>query len=234
LVPASLGLAAAADSRFDVSEDGVNVDFDLHEVARREVLDRLLGAGGIQLVWLSRDVAEEPIRGHFRGRRSAVVRDVLAPLDFVLAVDRVDGEVRITRVVVVGRSSGQGSPGLGMLEAAMKKAEERETSVRTSATKKDEKGGDTPRTRVSGGVPARTGGWPLRPFIMAGAPTQPMPTPIPTRSDDPASMPVPRPVPSNVPPPTPLNVPLPSVAPIAGAPLPPLPMPGPQPAAEPK
>jgi hypothetical protein len=212
-----VGLAAGEDSRLDISADGTSVDFDLHQVARREVVDRLFADRGIQLDWLNRDVADEPIRGRFRGTRSAVARQMLAPLDFVLAVDRVDGEVRITRVVVVGRSSGEASSGLGVLEAAMRRAEGRQDLPRE----------DRAQAKPSGAIPMPPGASPVRPLVMTGAGAANLPTPTPIRSGDPAAVPVPLPVPPNVPPPTPQYGPLPSIAPIVGADVPMLPGPRP-------
>jgi hypothetical protein len=78
------GLAAVEDSQFDVSSDGMSVQFELREVSRREVLDRLFANRGITLTWHNRAAADESVSGSFHGPLSVVAWQLLAPLDFVL------------------------------------------------------------------------------------------------------------------------------------------------------
>jgi hypothetical protein len=118
---ASVGFAAVEDSRFDISADGASVNFDVRDVPRHEVLDRLFSSQGIKLEWQNRAVADELVSGTFRGTPSAVARQLLAPTNFVVFYDRADGETRITRVSIFGRAvAGQASFGLAALEAGMK------------------------------------------------------------------------------------------------------------------
>jgi hypothetical protein len=203
----SFGLAGDQDNRFDVNADGTSVDFDLHQVPRRDVLNRLFADRGVKVDWLNRDVADEAIRGHFTGPPSAVARQILAPLNFILALDKVDGETRITRVIVVGRSSGTAAPALAVIEAAMKKAE------------------TPPPAQPKQPDPARTGASTIRPLVVAGTAPSNLPKPTPIKTADPLPVPAALPVPANVPPPTPRDVVPPPFVPVFGAGPP---LPGPQ------
>jgi hypothetical protein len=106
------------------SSDGTVFEFELREVSRREVFDRLFANNDIRFDWKSPGIADELISGSYHGSLSQVARLLLTKLDFVLGYEQVDGEVRMTRVVIVGRSSGQASPNLALLEAAMRSREQ--------------------------------------------------------------------------------------------------------------
>jgi hypothetical protein len=117
LIWANLGFAAVQDSRFAVSPDGTTVDFDVRDVPRREVLNRLFAEAGIELKWLDAVFADELITGTFNGTPFSVARQLLARTNFVIAYD---DNARVARVVVVGPASGeQASPGLAAIAAAM-------------------------------------------------------------------------------------------------------------------
>src|SRR5437870_2461224 len=98
----SAALAAIDDSRFEISADGASVELDLREVPRRDVLERLFAARAIKLEWISRAIADEPISGRFAGTLPAVVRRLLSRTNFVLAYERSDDKLRISRVLILG------------------------------------------------------------------------------------------------------------------------------------
>jgi hypothetical protein len=113
--------AAVADSQFVISADGASVDFDVREVARSYVVDRLLANRDIKIEWLNREIADEVISGQFQGTISGVARGLLAQFNVVLGYSKVNDEVRITRIIVVGRvAAGRTSPGMAALEPARK------------------------------------------------------------------------------------------------------------------
>src|SRR2546421_59260 len=111
-VSAGGGFAAVEDSRFILSPDGSAVDFELRDVARRDVLARLFADQEIKVDWLDPSLANAPISGGYRGSLSQVARQLLEKVDFILVYDMGGSAPRITRVVVMGPSKGQPSPGL--------------------------------------------------------------------------------------------------------------------------
>jgi hypothetical protein len=105
-----LALAGDLDSRFDISPDGANVDFDVRDTARRDVLSRLFDGTGIEIRWVNPSFADERISGQFSGTASAVARQLLARTNFVLVHDGSDQASRVVRVVIrPGASRPQGS-----------------------------------------------------------------------------------------------------------------------------
>ena len=61
-----------AESRLAIGPDGV--EFDLREVPRREVLERLFAGLGIKLEWGNRAVADDPIKAAVTAARDPVWR----------------------------------------------------------------------------------------------------------------------------------------------------------------
>jgi hypothetical protein len=115
-----LALAGNPDSRFDISPDGARVDFDVQDVSRRDVLDRLLADTGIEVRWISSSFGDERISGKFSGPRASVARQLLAQANFVLVHGDGDQTSRVVRVVVVGPARGeQSSAALAALTAAV-------------------------------------------------------------------------------------------------------------------
>lgn len=114
---ADQAFAAVQDSRFEFTADGADVDFDVRNVPRRDVLDRLFADTGIEFKWLSSSFAAEPISGQFNGAPSSVVRQLLAKTNFVIAYD---DKSRLSRVIIVGPATGeQASTGLAAIAAAV-------------------------------------------------------------------------------------------------------------------
>jgi hypothetical protein len=131
---AGMGLAAIEDSRFAASSDGTVFEFELREVSRREVFDRLFANSDIRFDWKSPDLADERISGRYQGALPHVAQQLLTNLDFVLGYERLGGEPRMTRVTIVGRASGQASPNLALLEAALRSREQPRTGLPASQT----------------------------------------------------------------------------------------------------
>lgn len=107
----SPAIAAAQDSRFSTSPDGTRIQFDIRNVARREVLDRLISDRGITIEWRDAAVGDEPITGTFNGTFASVSRQLLAPTDFVVMYDLSASEPRMSRVLVIGRAGRRSASG---------------------------------------------------------------------------------------------------------------------------
>jgi len=102
------GIAGARESTFYVSPDGLEVVFDVHDVSRREVLDRLLYSQAIEHEWVDAAFAEERISGTFKGSTDTVLQRLLAQANFV-AVHAPDGD-GLVRLIIVGRAMPQPNP----------------------------------------------------------------------------------------------------------------------------
>jgi hypothetical protein len=118
----TLNLAAAGiqESRFDFSADGVNVEFEVRDVPRREVLSRLFADTGIEIRWINSAFADETMSGTFRGAPDIVSRQLLAHMNFVVVNEGSSDAPRITRLIVVGPAKGEKSwPSLSAITNAM-------------------------------------------------------------------------------------------------------------------
>lgn len=102
---ASPGSAGVQDSVFFASPDGNSIAFDVREVARREVLDRLLANRAIELEWVDTGFGEEKITGVYKGSADAVLQRLLAQTDFVVVYDGKGEKSRISRLIIVGKAS---------------------------------------------------------------------------------------------------------------------------------
>jgi hypothetical protein len=110
-VCANLAFAGVQDSRFAIDPDGTNVEFDVRETPRREVLDRLFAHSGITITWLNAASGDELISGTFSGTPAAVARRLLAQTNFVIVYGGGDDKSRVSRVLIIGRAKGeQGFP----------------------------------------------------------------------------------------------------------------------------
>ena len=176
-------LAAVQDSRFEFTADGADVDFDVRNVPRRDVLDRLFADTGIEFKWLSSSFAGEPISGQFTGAPSSVVRQLLAKTNFVIAYD---DESRVSRVIIVGPATGeQASAGLAAIAAAV------QAHVRQAAPPKAQAPTDvaqnSPASAPGRSTPARTDSPPLAMITEGGTATGTAPAvALPTQSGNPA------------------------------------------------
>lgn len=118
-VQANRGSAGIPDSIFFTSPDGSSVTFDVRDVSRREVLDRLLTGKGIELEWIDAAFADERISGAFRGSTESVLQRLLAQSDYVAVYDRKGDKSRIARLIIVGRTASESKPaGFPKLELA--------------------------------------------------------------------------------------------------------------------
>jgi hypothetical protein len=120
LVFASSAFSGVQDIQFAIRSMGNGIELEVQGVHRQQVFEQLFAHSGIKLQWRDLALANEPISGTFRGTLASVTRQLLAQTDFVIFYGRRDRKVRITRLLVIGRSaSDQGSPGLAAVEAAM-------------------------------------------------------------------------------------------------------------------
>jgi hypothetical protein len=99
--------AGVQDSVFSVGADGT-VAFDVRDVARRDVLQRLVQGRAVELEWVDPAFADERITGVFNGSADAVLQRLLAQTDFVAVYDRQGGKPRIARLIIVGKAASPG------------------------------------------------------------------------------------------------------------------------------
>lgn len=213
-----VGWAGIEDSRFTTSSDGTAFEFELREVSRRQVLDRLFADQAIKLDWADPAVAGDLISGSYHGSLSQIARLLLTKLNFVLVHERTDDEIRITRVVILGRSSGQASPGLATLQAALRAAEKPKSAFPASP------GDPTRMSRAAAGPSTTVPAGAARSTLSRDGDAARSAAPVPIATSGPPQVPVARPAPADLVP-LPIMTALPSVAPIAGAALPELPGP---------
>jgi hypothetical protein len=120
LVHAAGGLAGVQDSRFHITSDGAQVEFDVRDAPRRAVMERLFAGRQIEIQWASASFADEPVTGSFTGAPSAVARHLLADADFVAVYDGGGDHARIVRLVIAGRAATRNAPALAAVEAALR------------------------------------------------------------------------------------------------------------------
>src|SRR5439155_18613137 len=101
------GVAGVQESSFYISPDGNSVAFDVREVSRREVLNRLLRTKSIEQEWIDSAFADEPISGSFRGSADAILRRLLAQTNYVVVYGRDGDQSRIGRLIILGKSTSQ-------------------------------------------------------------------------------------------------------------------------------
>lgn len=207
--------AAAADAPREPGANSGNSEIKVDGLTRKQALDQLFAGLGIEIVWLNRAVADELVSGNFRGTLPEVARELLAQTNFVAAVARVENELRITRLVIVGRASGQSSPGLPALETALRRPKEASGPSQPASPSKH---------------PVRVATTSLAPQFGTVAARSNQPIPTPRKAAGP--LPVPTPIQARASlTPSPRTGALPSVAPVPGASEPTLTGPQPTPAA---
>jgi len=99
LIIAPAAFAGIEDSRFDISADKATVNFEVKDVSRREVLQRLFAGTRTELKWVDEAYADEQIVGNFNGSQDAVLFALLKQAEFVASYDK-KGELE--RVVILG------------------------------------------------------------------------------------------------------------------------------------
>jgi hypothetical protein len=102
--PASAGIR---ESAFFIAPGGASVVFDVRDVPRREVVDRLLAGRAVVLEWLDDALADESITGVFNGSAEAVLQRLLAQANFVVVYDRSGDQPRISRLTILGKAAKQ-------------------------------------------------------------------------------------------------------------------------------
>jgi hypothetical protein len=196
------GYVAASDAPGATQAENARVELQVAGLTRKQALDQLFAGLDIEMVWLNRAVAEEALSGNLRGTRSEVARELLAKTNFVAAFATVGGELRIARLVIVGRASGESSPGLPALETALRQKKE------SPAVSRPTSGSEPPARLAATSFGPQLGS-------VAGRSNQAIPTP--RKQTGPLPVPTPVQVPSSLVP-SPRNVALPSVAPVMGVP----------------
>jgi hypothetical protein len=82
--------------------DGDNVMLLANGVPLRQVLDRLFARREVVIQWRNAGLAEEKVRGHFRGTLAQVARTLLDHGSYVIAYDTSGDRPRILRIIVIG------------------------------------------------------------------------------------------------------------------------------------
>jgi hypothetical protein len=106
-MPGEPAIAGVRESAFFVAPGGASVVFDVRDVPRREVVDRLLAGRAVVLEWLDDALADEPVTGVFNGSAEAVLQRLLAQTNFVVVYDRSGDQPRISRLTILGKAAKQ-------------------------------------------------------------------------------------------------------------------------------
>jgi hypothetical protein len=80
------------------------VALEANGLPRREVMERLLADRGINLEWSDKSVADQPIKGVFKGDFDRVLRMVLSGTNWLAAYDGEEG-CRISKILVLGAAA---------------------------------------------------------------------------------------------------------------------------------
>ena len=102
---ANAAFPAGQDLQLAIRSEGNGIEFEVRGASRQQALERLLADSGIELQWRDFAVANEAISGTFKGTSVSVARRLLAQTNFVVVYDEANGFPRITRVVIMGRST---------------------------------------------------------------------------------------------------------------------------------
>ena len=133
-----------------LSRSNSNVTLDVTGTPRRAVLSRLFSGSNISFEWLDAPAGEVAITGRFSGTAGEIARKLLSDTDFVVVYESGGQARRISRVVIVGPSSGQPN---ATAVAALERA-----SVDTPATQ-------TPKPPAPAAPVASNMDVPLRPVL---------------------------------------------------------------------
>jgi hypothetical protein len=104
-MPVEPAFAGVRESAFFVAPGGASVVFDVRDVPRRQVVERLLAGRAVVLEWLDDTLADEPITGVFNGNAEAVLQRLLAQTNFVVVYDRSGDQPRISRLTILGKAA---------------------------------------------------------------------------------------------------------------------------------
>ena len=177
VISLNLAMAGIQESRFDFSADGVSVEFEVRNVARREVLGRLFADTGIEIRWTDSAFADEAMSGTFSGGADVVARQLLAQMNFVVVNDDSSGAPRMIRLIVVGPAKGDQSwPTLPTMTGAMASAIPKRVARREPPPAAARPPVDTGQARAIGTAEMR----PLTPVLPAETGRSP-PTSVPSK-----------------------------------------------------
>jgi len=118
--PGSAEEAGAKTAALQVSQSNATVTLDVNGTTRRAVLGQLFNGSNISFEWLDAPAGDVAITGRFSGTAGEIARKLLSDTDFVVVYEKNGGQTqRISRVVIVGPSSGQpNATALAALERA--------------------------------------------------------------------------------------------------------------------
>jgi hypothetical protein len=82
--------------------NGSEITLRIASATRREALERIIGEDPIAIEWLRESVADEPIKGEYRGTLEKVITALLDRSNFIIRYDSDGQQVRISRITVIG------------------------------------------------------------------------------------------------------------------------------------
>jgi hypothetical protein len=98
-----------ATEAIQLAMSGKEMTLEVSGTTRREALARILGDSDTEVEWLSETLAQEVVNGVYHGTIDKIVPELLSRSNFIISYDNVGGELRMTRIVVVGPISSKTS-----------------------------------------------------------------------------------------------------------------------------
>lgn len=83
---------------------------DLNGETRAEALAQIVPDGSAEITWRNPALADEPVQGHFEGSEQQVLKEILAPADFVAVYAEDNAELKITKLIVLDKEEASSGP----------------------------------------------------------------------------------------------------------------------------
>jgi hypothetical protein len=117
--PGSAEETGSKAAALHLARSNSTVTLDVTGTPRRTVLSQLFNGSNISFEWLDAPAGDVAITGKFSGTAGEIARKLLSDTDFVVVYESGGRTQRISRVVIVGPSSGQpNATALAALERA--------------------------------------------------------------------------------------------------------------------
>lgn len=86
------------------------VTLDLNGETRAEALAQIVPDGSAEITWRNPALADEPVQGHFEGSEQQVLKEILAPADFVAVYAGDSADLKITKLIVLDKEQAASGP----------------------------------------------------------------------------------------------------------------------------
>jgi len=86
----------------ELQRSGDQITLKVAGASRGEVIARVLGDRQGAVKWLDNSLAEEPIKGEFRGPINKLLPALLNRCNFIISYEKEDGALMVSRVLVMG------------------------------------------------------------------------------------------------------------------------------------